>query len=55
MDVHKLKVLAATMGLIGQVYDSVNAGYMDAVNKAGKEDLIFVGGSTFVVAELEDL
>jgi dihydrofolate synthase/folylpolyglutamate synthase len=55
MDVHKLKTLAATMELIGQEYDSVNTGYEDAMNKATKEDLVFVGGSTFVVAELEDL
>lgn len=55
MDAHKLKKLAATKGLIGEVYESVNAGYNDAVNKAAEEDLIFVGGSTFVVAELDDL
>ena len=55
MDAHKLMELAATKGLIGEVYESVNAGYNDAVNKAAEEDLIFVGGSTFVVAELDDL
>ena len=36
----------------GKAYASVNNAYKEALNKAKKEDLIFVGGSTFVVAEI---
>ncbi len=38
--------------LIGEVYSSVSEAYKAAKRKAVKEDLIFVGGSTFVVAEI---
>ena len=36
----------------GKAYPSVINAYKAALNKANKEDLIFVGGSTFVVAEI---
>ncbi len=39
-------------GLRGSTYDSVEEGYRAAVNDAHREDLIFVGGSTYVVAEV---
>lgn len=38
--------------LIGEVYSSVSEAYKAAKRKAVKEDFIFVGGSTFVVAEI---
>lgn len=38
--------------LIGEVYSSVSEAYMIAKKNANAEDLIFVGGSTFVVAEI---
>lgn len=38
--------------LLGKTYSSVNLAYQDALLQASKQDLIFVGGSTFVVAEI---
>lgn len=39
--------------LYGTVFESVLAAYQNALEKAGSDDLIFIGGSTFVVAELD--
>jgi dihydrofolate synthase/folylpolyglutamate synthase len=39
-------------GLIGKTYNSVNEAYKMALKAATKEDFIFIGGSTFVVAEI---
>lgn len=47
-----LKEKAFEFKLIGEVYSSVSEAYKAAKRKAVKEDLIFVGGSTFVVAEI---
>jgi dihydrofolate synthase / folylpolyglutamate synthase len=47
-----LQEKAAECGLIGEVYDSVNEALRSATEDATSEDLIFVGGSTFVVAEV---
>ncbi len=47
-----LKQKAAEHGLKGEVYDSVNEALRSAQLDATSEDLIFVGGSTFVVAEV---
>lgn len=38
--------------LFGKVYDSVNEAYKTALSKTSVNDLIYVGGSTFVVAEI---
>ena len=46
---------AAKHGLHGDVFDSVNSAIHSAKLNAGPKDLIFIGGSTFVVAEIEDL
>ena len=43
---------ANLFGLLGSTYESVNEAYLQAVSNAEKEDLIFIGGSTFVVAEV---
>lgn len=43
---------AILSGLNGNVYQSVNEAYKAALNKAEENDLVFVGGSTFVVAEV---
>ena len=43
---------ANAVGLIGQAYASVKDGYSAALMSAKRDDLIFVGGSTFVVAEI---
>ena len=37
---------------VGNVYKSVNEAYKEALIAAKKEDVIYVGGSTFVVAEI---
>ncbi|WP_055443015.1 bifunctional folylpolyglutamate synthase/dihydrofolate synthase [Lacinutrix himadriensis] len=37
---------------VGNVYDSVNEAYKQALIQAKKNDVIYVGGSTFVVAEI---
>jgi len=38
--------------LLGNAYDSVTEAYSQSRNNATKNDFIFIGGSTFVVAEL---
>ena len=39
-------------GLKGKVYNSVSNAYQAALKKASTNDFIYVGGSTFVVAEI---
>lgn len=48
-----LKEEAFKYGLYGDIFESVGAAYENALQKASSDDLIFVGGSTFVVAELD--
>jgi dihydrofolate synthase/folylpolyglutamate synthase len=43
---------AEQFGLTGKCYSSVTEAFLAARANAGKNDLIFVGGSTFVVAEI---
>jgi dihydrofolate synthase/folylpolyglutamate synthase len=52
LDASLLKEKAVEFGLIGEIYDSVNEALRSATEDATSEDLIFVGGSTFVVAEV---
>ncbi|HAH54079.1 MAG TPA: tetrahydrofolate synthase [Flavobacterium sp.] len=52
LDAEILKEKAATFGLKGAVYNSVSVSYKTALQKATDSDFIFVGGSTFVVAEI---
>jgi dihydrofolate synthase/folylpolyglutamate synthase len=52
MNVEELKTKAIDFGLIGRSFGSVNQAYNSAKEKAGSSDLIFIGGSTFVVAEI---
>lgn len=47
-----LEEKASEFGLFGEVYLSVKMAYKDALLTASKEDVVFVGGSTFVVAEV---
>lgn len=47
--------LAYQSGLVGNVYPSVDEAYAAALSNADENDLIFIGGSTFVVAEIKDL
>ncbi len=50
-----LKEKAALHGLQGTCIADVNAAIAYAKKNAGTDDLIFVGGSTFVVAEIKEL
>ena len=52
MDVKLLTQTFNKKGYKGQGYDSVQKAFTTAKEQALKEDLIFVGGSTFVVAEV---
>ncbi len=52
METEKLRQLASTFGLQGQSWPSVTKALEAAKAEAHEEDLIFVGGSTFVVAEV---
>ena len=52
LDTSILAEKGKVFGLIGELYDSVSEAYTQAKQKAKKTDFIFVGGSTFVVAEI---
>jgi dihydrofolate synthase / folylpolyglutamate synthase len=52
LDAESLKLKAESFGIIGQTYNSVRDALQAAQQNAGKNDLVFVGGSTFVVAEV---
>ena len=52
MDAEKLKEIAQEYGLFGQTFSSVNEALQTARKKAHKKDVIFIGGSSFVVAEV---
>lgn len=52
LDEDKLKQKASKYTLVGQTYSSVNEAYNKSLTVATKNDVIFVGGSTFVVAEV---
>ena len=55
MDARWLALQAALYNLDGRVIADVNKALLTVLGKSGEEDVIFVGGSTFVVAELENL
>ena len=52
MDAKEVLNLANTIGLKGKKYATVQKGLDKAMAKAGANDLIYIGGSTFVVAEV---
>jgi dihydrofolate synthase / folylpolyglutamate synthase len=52
MDEKELSRLGAEFGLNGTAFSSVSKAFDAARSNAGKNDLVFVGGSTFVVAEI---
>jgi len=52
MDAEVLQQKAEEMGLTGLSYSSVDRAFSSAFNNARPRDLVFVGGSTFVVAEV---
>lgn len=52
LDTEILKEKASGFNLIGKTYASVSNAYQTAKENASKSDCIYVGGSTFVVAEI---
>lgn len=55
MPVESLREKAAHAGLRGEIIKDVNQALAQARLKSNPDDLILIGGSTFVVAELNDL
>ena len=51
LDEHELMQKAGLVGLIGKAYASVSLALEAAKNNSKANDLIFIGGSTFVVAD----
>ncbi len=52
LDAEILKQKASDFGLLGKVFDSVSEAYVNAKEIVSKSDFIYIGGSTFVVAEI---
>lgn len=52
LEAKDLQTKAVSLGLKGATYASVKAALQAAMNNASEEDLIYVGGSIFVVAEV---
>ncbi len=55
LDASLLKEQAHSVGLNGVDIKDVNEAIKEARRKAADDDMIFIGGSTFVVAEIENL
>ena len=51
----ELRLKARELGYEGEVFEEVNLAIQAATQLANKEDIILICGSTFVVAEIEDL
>ena len=54
LDAEELQIKAEELGLNGKVYSSVKRAYTAAKRTARKNDLVFISGSTFTVAEVMD-
>ncbi|WP_297693858.1 folylpolyglutamate synthase/dihydrofolate synthase family protein [uncultured Eudoraea sp.] len=52
MDVEILEEKASKAALKGTIHDSIPNAFKTALNKAAKDDFIYIGGSTFTVAEV---
>lgn len=52
LDAEELKQIFSNYNLKGEAFDSASEAYRTAINSAEKDDFIFIGGSTFVVAEI---
>lgn len=52
LDCGGLKELASSAGLKGECYETVENAYKTALKKCSSGDLLFIGGSTFIVADL---
>jgi dihydrofolate synthase / folylpolyglutamate synthase len=55
LEASELGALGNGLGLTGNVYQNVNEALAEAVKDAAPDDLIYVGGSTFVVADINQL
>ena len=55
LDAAMLQQEASAFGLRGSVVRDVNEAKRSAMSLAGKDDFVFIGGSTYVVGELEEL
>ncbi len=52
MDASELMKEALEFNLIGKIYSNVESAYSTALQEAREDDVVYVGGSTFVVAEI---
>jgi dihydrofolate synthase/folylpolyglutamate synthase len=52
LDTIILKEKASLFGLKGEIYNSISEAYQASLKKATAKDFIYIGGSTFVVAEI---
>lgn len=52
LDAYDLQKKALEFGLKGEVFNSVSESYKTALDYSDKTDFIYIGGSTFVVAEI---
>lgn len=52
LDLEKLKNISTQFGLEGETFSSVSEAYHAAIEASTKTDMIFIGGSNFVVAEV---
>lgn len=48
----EILAMARDNGLSGRAFPTVEEAYQTALSDADKDDFIFVGGSTFIVADL---
>jgi dihydrofolate synthase/folylpolyglutamate synthase len=55
LKVEELKTIALSIGLTGNAYSNVNDALQDARRNASDHDVIYIGGSTFIVAEIDGL
>lgn len=55
LDAKELMKQSVAVGLTGEVIYDVNQAIRMAKERSGKDDFIFIGGSTFVVAEIDEL
>ncbi len=55
MAVEDLMFVAKEVGLVGEKFNDVNEALSSAMDCASSKDAIYVGGSTFVVADLEQI
>ncbi|GAB4452198.1 MAG: folylpolyglutamate synthase/dihydrofolate synthase family protein [Bacteroidales bacterium] len=51
LDAHELYSIASTFGLNGEVVENVKEAYHKALSLSSEQDAIYIGGSSFVVAE----